>query len=691
MKSLKSYLWGMTLIGIVLLLTFFPFSTAMAYTVGPLNPGLGSNVAGVGSEPWVNPNEISTPGSSYASVTLYQGHRSSNYLQGTQYGFNIGPEMEILGIELTINRMSNSANFYDSEVRLVRNGTVVGDNNADTTNAWPNSFNTSVYGGPTDLWGLTWTPADIGAQDFGVALSVYRSDNGASHRYAEVDSLQITVYYGNTTTTSLECGDGSPVMYGGELLCVMTVSQVAGEMTPTGTVNWSTDGSGTFNPNPCTLSEVDGLATCSATYTPDAVGTGTHLVTASYSGDEFFTPNEASQPVTVTPRQITVTADPKNKLYGDPDPDLTYLVTQGSLVFSDTFTGTLTRDAGEDVGTYAILQGTLALNENYDLTYVGDNLTIDPAAPTCDVSPYAVAYDGQEHTADGTCLGVLGELLAGLDLSSTSHTNAGTYTDPWVFTDQTGNYQDVNGTIEDSISQVDASCDLMPYDVVYDGTPHEADGYCTGVMGENLEGLDLSATNHINAGSYTDEWVFNEVNGNYNDQDGTVEDNISKAEPSCSVNGYILEYNREVHTAPGLCTGVLDEELSGLDLSGTAHTEIGVYLDEPWTFTDLSGNYNNTLGTVNDEITLRMVTVVADPQRKIVGHKDPVLTYQVTVGSLLDGDIFTGVLARQPGQVAGTYAILQGTLSLPSYYVITYVGADFTIFATVYLLPFVIK
>ena len=693
MKSLKSYLWVAMLVSIAVILSLFPASTAMAYTVGPLYPGLGSNVAGTGSEPWVNPDEITTPGAPYATVTLYQGHRYSNYLQGSQFGFDLPDETQILGVEVNIYRLSSShnPNVVDNVVSLVQAGSIVGDNKADSINSWPTSFTMATYGGPADLWGSDWTPSDVNDANFGVVLAVNRDNNGNNSRDAAVDFMQITVYYGYSTTTNLECGDGSPVMYGDEVLCVMTVSRVAGDMTPSGLVNWSTDGSGTFDPNPCTLDGTDGVASCSASYTPSSVGSGTHLITANYAGDDVFTPNEASQAVTVTTRSVTATADPQEKVYGDPDPELTYQVTQGSLVFSDTFTGTLTRDAGEDAGMYAILQGSLALDENYDLSYVSADLTILPAEPNCQVTPYAVAYDGLEHTADGTCQGIFDELLAGLDLSGTVHSNAGTYTDTWVFTDQTGNYMDASGTVEDNISQVDAACEVTPYDVTYDGSPHEAEGSCTGVMGEDLVVLDLSATSHTEAGSYTDEWTFRDVNGNYNDQNGTVEDNISMAEPSCAVTGYTLEYDRETHTATGLCTGVLGEELTGLDLSGTTHTEIGSFPDDPWTFTDVNGNYQDTEGTVSDEITKRAVTVVADPQSKVVGHPDPELTYQVTVGSLLAGDAFSGELTRQPGQNAGTYAILQGTLSLPDYYVITFVGADFTILGTVYLLPFVIK
>jgi hypothetical protein len=70
---------------------------------------------------------------------------------------------------------------------------------------------------------------------------------------------------------------------------------------------------------------------------------------------------------------------------------------------------------------------------------------------------------------------------------------------------------------------------------------------------------------------------------------------------------------------------------------------------------------------------------------------DPALTYQVTAGALLSGDSFSGTLTRQPGQVAGTYAILQGNLSLPDYYQITFVSANFTIVGAIYLFPLIIK
>src|SRR5439155_3804951 len=84
----------------------------------------------------------------------------------------------------------------------------------------------------------------------------------------------------------------------------------------------------------------------------------------------------------ITKRAITVTADAKMKTYGDANPTLTYEITSGSLFGSDSLSGALTRDPGENVGLYDITQGTLVLSANYDLTYVAAKLEINKRAIT---------------------------------------------------------------------------------------------------------------------------------------------------------------------------------------------------------------------------------------------------------------------------------------------------------------------
>src|SRR6185437_11318130 len=91
------------------------------------------------------------------------------------------------------------------------------------------------------------------------------------------------------------------------------------------------------------------------------------------------------------------------------------------------------------------------------------------------------------------------------------------------------------------------------------------------------------------------------------------------------------------------------------------------------------GNYSVTLNKGILTVTARALTVAADAKQKVYGTSDPALTYQVTNGSLANGDVFTGALTRDAGENVGSYAINQGTLAVNSNYVLTYVGAKLTI------------
>ena len=86
--------------------------------------------------------------------------------------------------------------------------------------------------------------------------------------------------------------------------------------------------------------------------------------------------------LTITKKVLTITADAQNKTYGDADPELTFDITEGELVGSDQITGDLTRAAGENVDDYEIEQGTITAGDNYNITYVGADLTITKKALT---------------------------------------------------------------------------------------------------------------------------------------------------------------------------------------------------------------------------------------------------------------------------------------------------------------------
>jgi hypothetical protein len=84
--------------------------------------------------------------------------------------------------------------------------------------------------------------------------------------------------------------------------------------------------------------------------------------------------------LTINPDSLSVSANAQTKIYGSADPALTYAAT--GFVNGDNsgiFTGSLTRDSGENVGTYAIREGTLSAGNNYIINFTGNDLTITKA------------------------------------------------------------------------------------------------------------------------------------------------------------------------------------------------------------------------------------------------------------------------------------------------------------------------
>lgn len=79
----------------------------------------------------------------------------------------------------------------------------------------------------------------------------------------------------------------------------------------------------------------------------------------------------------ITQTALTITADAATKTYGEVDPEFTFTITEGELAAGDELNGIISREEGEDVGTYA-LESSL-FNAKYDITFIPANLTIGKA------------------------------------------------------------------------------------------------------------------------------------------------------------------------------------------------------------------------------------------------------------------------------------------------------------------------
>ena len=85
----------------------------------------------------------------------------------------------------------------DHTVQLLKAGAPVGNNKATAT-IWSTSSTTVNYGTTSDLWGTTWTAADLNASNFGLRFAA--DSAGGATATASLDWVSITVTYNDDTT-----------------------------------------------------------------------------------------------------------------------------------------------------------------------------------------------------------------------------------------------------------------------------------------------------------------------------------------------------------------------------------------------------------------------------------------------------------------------------------------------------------
>ena len=191
----------------------------------------------------------------------------------------------------------------------------------------------------------------------------------------------------------------------------------------------------------------------------------------------MFAPALQSVALTFSPTAQTITFNPlPGKTYGDP-PFTVVATATSNLPVTFTVSGKCSNVAALVTLTGA---GSCAVTAHQagDATFdpapnVTQSFNIAKANATITVTAYSVIYDGNAHTATGAATGVKGEsLLSGLNLISTTHTNAGDYpSDPWTFTDSTGNYLNTSGTVHNSIAKANQTITFAPLADTAFGTP----------------------------------------------------------------------------------------------------------------------------------------------------------------------------------------------------------------------------
>ena len=440
--------------------------------------------------------------------------------------------------------------------------------------------------------------------------------------------------------------------------------------------------------NPATL-EIAQPTVAMSGYTYRAVVSGTCSPVA--------TSNEVI--LTVNARPITITADAKNKIYGEIDPALTYQITSGSLAFSDVFAGALSRVAGENVGTYAINQGTVD-NTNYTITYTSANLAITPLAVTVTAGAKSKVYGDVDPALTFVSSPAVGSTLANSEvisftgsLSRVAGENVGTY----------AINQGTVGNTNYTITYTSANLSITPLAVTVTA---EAKSKIYGDVDPALTYTSSPAVGSTLANSEVISFagslsrVAGENVGSYAINQGTV-DNTNYTITYTSANlgitplavtvtaGAKSKVYGDVDPAltytssPAVGSTLANSEVISFagSLSRVAGENVGTYAINQGTVDNT--NYTITYTSANLSITPLAVMVTAEAKSKIYGDVDPALTYTSSpaVGSTLANSeviSFTGSLSRVAGENVGTYAINQGTVDNTNY-TITYTSANLSI------------
>ena len=379
-----------------------------------------------------------------------------------------------------------------------------------------------------------------------------------------------------------------------------------------------------------------------------------------------------TEELTITPKPVTVTANSYNKTYGASDPEFT--VTVVGTLGTDKVTYNLSREAGEDVGTYPITASGDAIQGNYNVTYHPGTLTITAATRPEDrqlgVTSYEGVYDANEHTitVDNVLDGDVVEYS--YDGGETWTTNLNQYKD---VTETTIKVRVTNANYDPSPVELEGTVKITPkpvtvtansYNKAYGATDPTFTAKVEGTLGTDAVNYILNRETGENVGTYKILAIGDATQGNYSVTyyPGTL--TITAAtrpeDKQLSVTSYEGVYDANEHTIT--VDNVLDGDVVEYSYDGgeTWTTNLNQYKDVTETTIKVrvtNANYDpnpvELEGTV--KITPKPVTVTANSDSKTYGAVDPEFT--ATVVGTLGTDKVTYSLSREAGEDVGEYLI----------------------------------
>ena len=413
-----------------------------------------------------------------------------------------------------------------------------------------------------------------------------------------------------------------------------------------------------------------------ATY-KDNVSAGTGTVTITGTGNYEGT---ASGTFAIAPRPVVVTADKLTKEFGQADPKLT--ATVGGTVGSDAVDYDLSREPGEDVGTYAVTVTGDEDQGNYAVSFVPGTLSITPTnLSEAVVSAQKQAYTGAPLTPAPTV--TLGDkiLVEGVDYEVTGYADnvaAGTAS---VRVRGIGNYK---GSAQGSfaiaprpVTEVDVA-PLSP--LTYNGMRQEPRPTVTDGTRKLVRGRDyqLSYDNNLKVGTAR---VVVKGMGNYGGTT-TVEFAIERRPVVVTARDCARAYGEKDPSLEADVDGVVDEYLVLYDLAREPGDDVGTYAITASGPAE-QGNYTVSFApgtlTISEASLVSAQVTAADRaytggaheprptvmlgEKKLVEDRDYTVSYLNNVRAGNATVVVTGA-GNYAGKAAGTFEIERAVLTV---------------------------
>ncbi len=125
--------------------------------------------------------------------------------------------------------------------------------------------------------------------------------------------------------------------------------------------------------------------------------------------------------VTILPIKLTLKCDDYQKIYGQEDPSFTYSIVEGELINGDELYGAITRQGGENIGTYDLVASVY--NDNYNIEFLPAKLEILKKDVYLIVSVSDKIYDGttNAYIKNAYVSGLVDDVYLDYDRKNSAH------------------------------------------------------------------------------------------------------------------------------------------------------------------------------------------------------------------------------------------------------------------------------